>query len=66
MSPDATHHHQTDGAAELRLSIVDADGAEWRGTPGAKAADNGLDGVSIEMLRDASSDLEPGRHGPDC
>lgn len=41
--------------AELRLWIIDHEGAEWVGMPGSKAAEHALDGVPIQMLRDGTT-----------
>jgi hypothetical protein len=46
--------YATDSAgrpAELRLWIVDSEGAEWVGMPRSKAVEHSLDGARLELLR---------------
>lgn len=42
-------------SADLRLWIVDDAGVEWVSMSRAKAADNGLDGARVELLREGET-----------
>lgn len=46
---------QSGRPAELRLWIVDRDDGAWMGMPGAKAAEHGLDGARLDLLRDGET-----------